>query len=284
MNSRFISTNDLIEALQVNSKHLDLLTSNKRMRETFDARINTVCDMVEAGDDKMYRINMDKLLAELILKANNMVASGFPASMKDNFVSKTLEVPMMALKREESSLSETPKSSQDGKLINEPLSSDVSDPEMTINFTNANISNPETQGSLLQTLNIEPLLHLRTALSFIILSYIPPPIEVILNERLASKGSPIDFKPLDEQLAQISSLRAEALASRSLSDFSRKRGLNEDDEEAESRAEKKQKKEDEEKKRKAGESRGVRDLKKVDISGMKKMSDFFGKGIVKKKT
>lgn len=293
MNSRFISTDDLIEAHQVSSKHLGWLYNNKRMRETFDARIHVVCDMVEAGDDKMYRLNADKLLAELILKAKCMVASGFPASMEEKFVSKALEVPMMALKREESSLSESTKPSQDGKLINGALSSDAlesqtstltSDPDVTISFTDADISNPGTQASSLQTLNIGPLLRLRTALSYMISSYIPPPIERILNEKLASKGSPIDFKPLDEQLAHISSLRAEALASRSLSDFSRKRGLNEDDEEAESRAEKKQRKEDEEKRRKAGESRGVRDLKKVDISGMKKMSDFFGKGTAKKKT
>jgi hypothetical protein len=50
-----------------------------------------------------------------------------------------------------------------------------------------------------------------------------------------------------------------------------------EDEDSETRAEKKRKKEEEEKRKKAGESRGVKNLKKVNVSGMKKMSDFFKK-------
>ena len=57
----------------------------------------------------------------------------------------------------------------------------------------------------------------------------------------------------------------------------RKRALDDDEEAAAEREEKKRKKEDDERRRKAGESRGVRDLKKVNVQGMKKMSDFFGK-------
>lgn len=292
IDSRFISSDDLIERLQVRSKHLDLLLNNKRMRETFDARITAVCDTVEAGDEAMYRINLDKLLTELVSKAKNMVASGFPASMEDKFVRKALEAPMMALKREESSLSEPPKLSQEDKPIVGPSSSDQGlsqssidnpDPKVTVSTASTDLSIPETQDPSLQVLDIKPLLRLHTALSYMISSYVPPPIEFALNEKLASSGSPIDFKPMDEQLAHIASLRAKALASRSLSDFSRKRGMNEDEDAAESRAEKKQRKEDEEKRRKAGESRGVRDLKKVDVSGMKKMNDFFAKGPAKKK-
>jgi hypothetical protein len=65
-----------------------------------------------------------------------------------------------------------------------------------------------------------------------------------------------------------------------MSDFSRKRGL--DDEEVEARADKKRKKEEEEKIKKAAESQAVRNLKKVNTTGMKKMSDFFGKAAAKK--
>ncbi len=54
--------------------------------------------------------------------------------------------------------------------------------------------------------------------------------------------------------------------------------MNEDDEALGIRAEKKRKKEEEDKRKKSGESRGVRDLKKVDTTGMKKLSDSFGKG------
>ena len=97
--------------------------------------------------------------------------------------------------------------------------------------------------------------------------------------------TPVDFTPLEEHLKHIASLRAEALASRSLSDFSRKRSTMEDEDAAETKAEKKRKLEEEEKRKKAGESRGVRDLKKVNVTGMKKMSDFFGRAApVKKKS
>ncbi|RYC55362.1 hypothetical protein CHU98_g10847, partial [Xylaria longipes] len=58
-------------------------------------------------------------------------------------------------------------------------------------------------------------------------------------------------------------------------DYARKRVL--DDEEVADRAEKKRKKEEDDKRKKTGESRGVRNLKKVNTAGMKKMSDFFKK-------
>jgi hypothetical protein len=50
-----------------------------------------------------------------------------------------------------------------------------------------------------------------------------------------------------------------------------------EDEDGETRAEKKRKREEEEKRKKAGESRGVKNLKKVNVNGMKKLSDFFKK-------
>ena len=293
IDSRFISTDDLIERLQVKSKHLDLLSSNKRVRDAFDVRIMAVSDTVVAGDEIMYRINLDKLLTELISKAKNIVSSGFPATLEEKFIHRALEAPMMALKREESSLSDTPKLSQEDKYITGHLSSDqelsqkqdtVTIDTMKTTFTaTLNLPIPETHNSSDQVSNVKSLLRLRTALSYMITSYVPPPIEAALNEKLASSSSPIDFKPLDVQLAHIANLRAEAFASRSLADFSRKRSMQEDDEAAEARAEKKQRKEDEEKRRKAGESKGVRDLRKVDVSGMKKMNDFFAKGPSKKK-
>ena len=73
-------------------------------------------------------------------------------------------------------------------------------------------------------------------------------------------------------------LRQEAQAARSAGgDYSsRKRGADGDGE-GEERAEIKRRKEEEEKRKKAGLSRGVRDLQKVNTAGMKKMSDFFKK-------
>ena len=248
-------------------------------------------DTVVGGDETMYRINLDKLLTELIIKAKNIVSSGFPATLEEKFIRRALEVPITGLKREESSLSETLNVSQEDKSNTECVSSDhgssqtnivAADSAFTASTTTSNLSNSKTYDLSIKVPNVEPLLRLRTALSYMISSYVSPPIESALNQKLASSSSPIDFKPLDAQLAHIANLRAQALASRSLADFSRKRSTNEDDEAAEARAEKKQKKEEEEKRRKAGETRGVRDLKNVDVSGMKKMSDFFAKGPSKK--
>ena len=62
-------------------------------------------------------------------------------------------------------------------------------------------------------------------------------------------------------------------------DICRKRPLDgEEEEKAEERREKKRKKEEEEK-RKKEMSRGVKALGKVDVSGMKKMGDFFKKKV-----
>lgn len=161
------------------------------------------------------------------------------------------------------SISETPKLSQEDQSITERLSSDrelcrknvVSiDSTTTASAVTSSFPNPKAHDSSIQVFNVDGLLRLRTALSHMITSYIPPTLEAALHEKLASSESPIDFKPLDVRLAHIANIRAETLASRSLTDYSRKRSTNEDDEAAEAWAEKKQKKEDEEKRRKAGES------------------------------
>ena len=76
------------------------------------------------------------------------------------------------------------------------------------------------------------------------------------------------FAPLEAHLSSIAALKSEALSLRSLSDnISRKRAVELDEE-------KKRKKEEEAIKKK-NEGRGVKQLKKVDTSGMKKMSSFF---------
>ncbi len=260
-----------------------------------------VCDNVEAADEKMYRLSLDMLLQEFVAKAERMVQRGLPASLEEKFVRKALEVPMMGVKREDSSFSvdakptgeEASKDAEDGLgTPSESMDSSLTLNSQTTQSTAATSfseempidSNPVTVTPPISAPEgIPHLLRLRTALSYLFSSYLPVHVESTLNTMLTSQKSPIDFTPLDAHLLHLSTLRAEALASRSLSDFSRKRSMNEDDEFTGDRAEKKRKKEEEERKKKLGESRGVRDLKKVDVSGMKKMSDFFGKGAIKKK-
>ncbi|KAL8823840.1 MAG: hypothetical protein Q9191_005508 [Dirinaria sp. TL-2023a] len=279
----FVSAEDILDRLCESSLHFAEILQHARIKLAIQERMCAVCDTVEAGDEKMYRLSKDKLLQVLIVKARRLVASGLPLSMDEKFVKKALERPLVGVKRQQSSASETAAVSQDESPVIESSSHDKSESQAS---TVSSISSEQSAGTTLttpdekspagQTEEVLQCLRLRVALSFMMSSYVPCSLVTSLNAVLASESSPINFKPLDDELALIAKMRSEALASRSLADFSRKRGMD-DDEAADLRAEKKAKKEEEEKKRKASETRGARDLKKVDVSGMKKMSDFFGK-------
>ena len=117
------------------------------------------------------------------------------------------------------------------------------------------------------------LQRLKVAFDFICSSYVAPPIAEMLKANLVKATDLVDLKPLDEYLARLAKLRQDAAAVRT-TDYSRKRA---GDEEEDERAEKRRKKEAEEKTKKANQSRGVKNLAKVNTSGMKKMSDFFKK-------
>lgn len=281
LNTLFLSTDDLLEGLCETSKHLKHTLGHENIRQTMEARIIMVCDMVEAGDEKMYRLNMDKLLGELLSKAKRTVASGLPATIEEKFVRKALEAPTMALKREESSQNAKPDQEDiapQSSLAHTQSQSTVATPiTLSASSTGTDITIPDVPEEKNLPTHLY-LLRLRTALSYMTSAYLPSLLAGAITTKLSSPDSPIDFTPLDKHLAHVVSLKAEALASRSLSDYSRKRNMYEDDGGgAESRAEKKRRREEEEKRKKAGVSRGVRDLKKADVSGMRKMSDFFGK-------
>ena len=287
----FLSNDDILDELCDASRQFKYVSSNERARRLLEKRMNVVCDVVEAGDEKMYRLNTQRLLKELLAKARKMVAMGLPTSMEDRFIRKALETPVVGLKREQSSLSDAVGVWPDEASVSTPVPSERTDSQLSLatsasaasdSSLHTNITIPDDSGVSTVSDDIKHLLRIRTALSYMISASITTSLGSILNHQLSSAESPIDFSLLDEHLAHLTKMRAEVLASRSLSDFSRKRGMNEDDEAAETRAEKKRKKEEEEKRKKIGETRGLRDLKKVDTSGMKKMSDFFGKGAVTK--
>ena len=287
----FLSADDLIEKLSEKSEHFNQILSHADTRQAMEGRMKAVCDTVDAGDETMYRLSEEKLLSELILKAENMVAKGLPSTIEERFIGKALETPVLVLKREESTVSE-PNVSQNDTPISESIISEGADSQTSTTTSDSKgsstsaateITIPDEPVSISSTASLYHLLRLRTAISYMLSSYIPPSISTTLQTLLSSSQSSIDFAPLDKHLADIAKLRAEALASRSLGDFSRKRSMYEEDDATETRAEKKRKQEEEEKRKKAGESRGIRDLKKVDTKGMKKMSDFFGKAAAKKK-
>ncbi|KAI4198249.1 MAG: hypothetical protein LQ350_005411 [Teloschistes chrysophthalmus] len=282
----FLSLDDLIDAACDTSRHLKIILEHTVMRHRTEQRIDMVCDNVEAGDEKMYRLNVDRLLQELLSIAKRLQTKGLPPTMEAKFVDKALEVPMRSVKREDSSMSQTANNVSRDTDLQDNMSAE-SQPSTTASQSveseasiQTNITVPDQPAPVHE--EIRDLLRLRTALQFVTSSYLPRPLISTINDLILSPSCSINFKPLEDHLAHIAKLRAEALAARSLSDFSLKRSLVEDDEVADERAEKRRKKEEEEKRQKSGPSKGVRDLKKVDVSCMKKMSDFFGKKPVTK--
>jgi len=281
----FLSFDDIFEPLNGVSRHFGEILNHGPIQHTMIGRMKAVCDIVAAGDEEMYRLNADKLLTELLAKARKMTALGLPPSMEQKFVRKALERPIMAIKREAGSVSAAAEHRHEETVIVDPASAESTDSQASASTSvttsseasaGTDVTIPDERASLNTSPGIEELLRLKVALSYIFSAYMPQSLVTTLNARLTAEDSPIDLRPLEKELALISEMRREALASRSYSDFSRKRGI-EDEEATASRAEKKTKKEEDEKKRKASETRGVRDLKKADTTGMKKMSDFFAK-------
>ncbi|KAL1848204.1 hypothetical protein Plec18170_008114 [Paecilomyces lecythidis] len=284
----FQPLDDILDSQDELHEHLRYIFYNESFRGLLEKRMESICDTVEAGDEKMFRLSEEKLLKELITKAERMVAQGLPKSLEERFISQALETPLLSVKRDDVVTTET--KSDDTPTAESQERPDLERAETQSSAATAGTSistplgasTPTTQLSAVQSPSpddtIPRLLRIRTALSFMQSSYLPPHITAKIEKTLVSPESPIDFKPLTDELKRIADLRAEALASRSFGDFSRKRSAEDDDiDAAEARAEKKRRKEEEEKKKKAGQSRGVKDLKKVNTSGMKKMSDFFGK-------
>ncbi|KAA8566960.1 hypothetical protein MFRU_007g01280 [Monilinia fructicola] len=296
----FLSSDDYIDKLIAVSPHLrSFLTGT--LRNSLEKRMAAVCDTVDAGDETMFRINEEKLSKVLLQKAKKMVKYGLPASMEEKLVRRALDIPVMSIKREEETTQEG-----SGEEARVPLASGSSTPRIESQATQTTDSSADTAASSFSETStaatstlgdlasapedekislpsidapegVADLLRIRTAFFFICSNYVAPHLSDILKRSLTSSTSSVDFSPLDSHLSYLTKLRQDALAARSMGDFSRKRAMVGDDEEIETRAEKKRKQDEEEKRKKAGESRGVKNLKKVNTSGMKKMSDFFKK-------
>lgn len=293
----FRSLEDHLDNMISPPTHFSHVVRAPAYRKLFERRMNVVCDTVEGGDEIMYRLSEEKLLKEMLRKAHHMVEGGLPASLEDKFVTKALEVPVTAVKRHESSLSDTLAGEEDMNLSISQHNTSTDTEHLSLSATSSLTSmttlqtSASTCTSASDTLPTTPnlqhitqLLRLRTALHFLTSNYLPLHLCRSLTGILVSQTTTlVDFTDLDAHLSHLSTVRQEALASRSLADFSRKRSF-EDVEGDESRAEKKRKKEEEERKKRAGESRAVRDLRKADVSGMRKLSDFFGGGSGKKTT
>jgi hypothetical protein len=282
----FLTFEDYIESTSEQFKRLLKPTAT---RELFAKRLKAICDTVEAGDETMFRLSVGRLVGELITKAKRMVMKGLPASMEDRFIQQALQAPVMTLKREDSATSGALAKTTTTEEPSQPDTTDAQDSapatkdsqdsqtletsitiEATSISTDAHIAKAEEVPE-----HLKDLLRIRTCLNFISQSYLPPHLRTAVQTHL-STNTAIDFSSLNTHLKKLNLLHEEARALRSLSDNVSRKRLIEDDEALEIRAEKKRKKEEEEKRKKT-EGRAIRQLKKADTSGMKKMSSFFTK-------
>ncbi|KAF2280112.1 uncharacterized protein EI97DRAFT_429876 [Westerdykella ornata] len=302
----FLSFDDHMDALTSSNRHLRaLLAQHPFLRAKMEKRMAACCDTVDAGEEPMYRLSTEKLLVILVKKAERICKAGFPKSMEDQFVKPALEMPVMSVRREETSISivsTTTTSAADEQdtiapiVVAEAAESQSSTTTTTTTTTTTPTATPssDSQTTALTTPeddppplttppSIPPLLRLRTAITYLLNAYIPLTLHTPLLALLSSSPNLPSFTPLDTHLATLSKLKAQAAALRSISDnMSRKRGYDDDDEEKMAEREEKKRKREEEERRRKSESRGVRQLKKVDTSGMKKLSAFFTKVPAKK--
>lgn len=228
----------------------------------------------------MFRINESKLVKVVLEKAKRMREGGLAPSMEEKFVKKALEAPILVQKRETTEITTTTTrteyqasnpESADSQSTAATTETEVSETSTAATSFTAETTTENIVSAIEASPEIINLQRLRIAFNFICSCYIASSLAAQLEDML-KRETIIDFSPLDEYLAKLSKLRAEAMAAHSI-DYSRKRGLDEEEDETFV----KKRKMEEEKKKKSLESRGVRDLKKVNTRGMKKMSDFFKK-------
>jgi hypothetical protein len=283
----FLSSDDHLDKLPQENSHLSEIMRWGTTRRLIESRMGAVCDTVEAGDESMFRLNEKKLLDVVFQKAKKMSENGLPLSMEDKFVKKVLQAPMMhrVVRAGESQLSGNNADSASSTPQTESATSqstasttEVSDTSVSQASTAAtSVAEEPAEENFASSLQASPEVveqqRLKVAFEFICSSYVAPVLADNLQKSFSGAGGRKDFSLLIDYLASLEKLRSETMAVRA-QDYGRKRNQDELDDEA--RLEKKMKME-EEKKKKASESRGVRDLKKVNTSGMKKLSHFFQK-------
>jgi hypothetical protein len=288
----FLSSDDYFDVLSETSEHVSTVLRWASVRQLIESRMSAICDTVEAGDETMYRLNEDKVFKELLSKAEKMSKTKLPKSMENHFVAKPLEAPILASRREvqpgsSANLTAGSPSADNGisqqtdaSGLDTPLSSVTPSESFTSEASTAATSVADATITEEVAVAIKPSeevlkqQRLKVAFTFICSRYVESSYAEGLRKQFEAEGSSVDLGALRDYEGRLSKIKQEVMAARSMTDYSRKRTM---DEEEDERAEKRRKKEEEEKRKKAGESRGVRDLKKVNVSGMKKLSEFFKK-------
>ncbi|VUC34918.1 unnamed protein product [Clonostachys rosea] len=287
----FMTIYDHLDKLETEESHMSEILRWEGTRSLLESRMAAVCDTTDGGSDLMYRLNENKLFAVILNKARKMCEGGLAPSMEEKFVTKALEAPVQMSSQRfsdstqaksvtekglESGVSTPQTESTDSQSTTATSQSDLlADSQASTAATSLMEDEDEGLRAVKVSDDIVHLQRLRTAFSFISSRYLTSSLATQLSTSLADQTtSGIDFAPLDTYHTELAKLRSEAAASRAIGDYTRKRGL--DAEEEEARAEKKRKLE-EEKKKKASESRATKELKKVNTAGMMKLSAFFKK-------
>jgi hypothetical protein len=255
---------NLSESQPSSSTHLlHILQTHPSLVQRLEKRAKAICDSITMGNETLYRLSHEKLLLQLVRKARKMVDGiTLPSSLETHFIHHVLRVPIMSVQREDSTQT---------------------------SMTHLDTASTADSASTCTSKDMIELLRLRTALDLILSTYIPETLHKPLNDLLASSAPPSpplstnsslpNFQPLTLHLLHLSTQKQKQQSLYSLSDnISRKRnGAGINDEEAEEREATKKRKRDEEEAKKKNSSRGVKQLAKVNTSGMAKMSSFFGK-------
>ena len=262
------TADDLLDDLSSTSEHMALLLRYPSVRRLFERQLEGVCDSVNAMGDKAYKPNAEKLLELLLQKAKSLVEHAWPKSL-ENHVQKLVEPPAVIVAMKES---ETVNGENSGNAQGIGDQNDRQhDPSKEIRKKIDKVSEWNPSKEVLEQMR------LKTAIDFIFSLYVPSSLKSTFNEDIVSKKM-VDLEQANEHLRKVQSLKEEAIALRKLSQSAtRKRCAEEEDDEAqEAREEKRRKKEEEEKKMKQ-ETRAMKELKKVNTSGMQKLSSFFSK-------
>ena len=217
----FRAFDDLIDLLNERSPHFQHILANDRFREYLESRLRTICDTVEAGDEQMYRLNEDKLWAELLRKARRMICSGskstqsMPASMEEAFIRRPLDVPVASIPTDINSSDDGQASMEAGEsstpaslstststisIASASLSTDTQPSEGDSQFSIASVSTkisvppdspsqPESRGMPADSEHIAHLLRIHTSLQYLINTYLPPTLCSLFLKLLSSSSS-----------------------------------------------------------------------------------------------
>lgn len=257
----FRQADDLLDMLSAATSALGLMKKNQCFRDRLLERLEPICEVRLVGEEKFYRPDAHRLLSVLVTKAKLLAENDvWPDSMSEKYVRNPLEVP-----------TPHPSSQNTVETIEE------AEEERTLGPDSPPIHTPFHDVHAPD--HFQRLQRIKTALHFIFDSYVPKVFHSCLQQLLTTYDG-VDFEPLDHQIKIVRALHVDALALQSLSDnISRKRPL-QDDDLVEKSSEQRRRREDEVNRKKT-ESRGVKNLKKVNTDGMKKLNSFFGKSAAK---